>query len=70
MKQVILNIPDSKFDFFMELFQNLGLKTTSEFNFHSMSEKQIIEQAKIAEKQIIAGKTTPHDDVYEEFKKW
>lgn len=67
MTQVTLNIPDGKYEFFMELFQNLGLKTE---NFPSMTEKQIIEQAMLAEKEIKQGKTVSHQQVLKDFKKW
>lgn len=70
MKQVILNIPDGKLEFFMELFQNLGLKAINDINFPSMTEQEIVDQAILAEKQIKQGKTTSHDQFHKEFKKW
>ncbi len=70
MKQVTINIPDGKFEFFMELFQNLGLKASNSLDFPSMTDQQIIDQAIIAEKEIKEGKTISHDQVLKEFKKW
>lgn len=67
MTQVTLNIPDGKYEFFMELFQKLGLNAE---NFPSMSEKEIIEQAMLAEKEIKQGKTVSHQQVLKDFKKW
>lgn len=32
MKQVTLNIPDHKYQFFMELIQNLGIEKTDELH--------------------------------------
>lgn len=68
MTEVTVNIPDGKFEFFMELFQSLGLKTNSDFP--SMTKQQIIDQALLAEKEIKLGKTIPHDQVQKDFKKW
>ncbi|HIP31365.1 MAG TPA: hypothetical protein EYG86_01240 [Crocinitomicaceae bacterium] len=70
MEQVTIDIPDGKFEFFMELFQKLGLKATSNLNYPSMTRQQIIDQALIAEKEIKQGKTTSHDQVLKDFKKW
>lgn len=70
MKHVILNIPDGKFEFFMELFQSLGLKATDDLDFPSLTEKQIIDQAKVADKQIKQGKTVSHDALRNQAKKW
>ena len=39
-------------------------------DFPSMSEKEIIIQAVIAEQEIKLGKTLSHDDAFQEFKKW
>lgn len=38
MKQVILNIPDKKFDFFMELVKQLGLEVSEE-NYYKIPEE-------------------------------
>ncbi len=68
MAQITVNIPDGKYEFFMELFQKLGLNTS--IDFPSMTKEQIIEQAILAEKEIEQGKTIPHDQLVKEYKKW
>lgn len=35
-----------------------------------MTEKEILDQAILAEKEIKEGEITSHDQVYEDFKKW
>ena len=45
-------------------------KTTTELEFTSMTEEEIIIQALKAEEEIKQGKTISHDQAYKEFKKW
>lgn len=45
MKQVILNIPDKKFDFFMELVKQLGLEISEEADYEISEEhKKIVRE--------------------------
>jgi hypothetical protein len=39
-------------------------------HFPSMTKQQIIQQAILADKEIEEGKTTSHDDFYDEVKQW
>ncbi len=39
MKQVTLNIPENKYQFFMELLQNLGLEKTQELDIPEIPEE-------------------------------
>jgi hypothetical protein len=71
MKQITLNIPDKKLPFFIELAKQLGLEIAKEETpFPSMTDKQIISQAKKANKEIEQGKTLSHNQAYDQFKKW
>ncbi len=70
MKEVRLSIPDSKFNFFLELIKNLDFEVKTEVvstNFPTLSEKQIIDQAIAAEKEIESGKFVSHEHVLQEF---
>ncbi|MFN5417120.1 MAG: hypothetical protein ACK5B9_08700 [Flavobacteriia bacterium] len=41
-----------------------------DIDFPTMTEKEVIDQAILAEKEIKEGKTIFHDEVYKDFKKW
>lgn len=61
MKQVILNIPDNKFNFFLELIRNLGLKVEKTIEPQNLNKEQeiFVHDMKNALKQVddhIAGK--------------
>lgn len=66
MKQVILNIPENKFQFFMELVKNLGFVKTSVLDIPE-------EHKKIVRKRIADSDKNPErlldwNDVKDEFK--
>jgi len=56
MTQVTLNIPDGKFEFFMELFQNLGLSTDEEFTL-TKKHLEILNERRLNR---MSGKSTTH----------
>lgn len=71
MKQITLNIPDNKLPFFLELAKQLGLEIAEEKTPRlSMTNKQIVSQAKKANKEIELGQTISHDQAYNQFKNW
>lgn len=71
MKEVTLKIPDSKLNFFMELVKQLGFEAKSnELDFPTLTDEEVIKQALKAEKEIAQGKTIPHEQAYQAFKKW
>ncbi|OFY88672.1 MAG: hypothetical protein A3K10_16915 [Bacteroidetes bacterium RIFCSPLOWO2_12_FULL_31_6] len=66
MKQVILNIPESKFKFFMELVKNLGFVKTSEVSIPEEHKQEV-------RKRIAASDRNPErlidwDNVKNDFK--
>ena len=42
----------------------------TEVPYITMTEEEIVKQAKLAEEEIKQGKTIPHEQAYREFKKW
>ena len=42
----------------------------TEVPYITMTDEEILKQAKLAEEEIKQGKTIPHEQVYREFKKW
>ncbi len=46
MKQVTLNIPDGKFDFFMELFEKLGLDTQTTLEIPEWQKELVLNRIK------------------------
>jgi len=67
----INDISNPKAKAFLEYIKSLDfVSVEKDVDFPTMTEQQIIDQAIIAEKQIKQGKTTPHDQLYKEFKKW
>ena len=42
----------------------------TEVPYITMTDKEIVKQAKLAEEEIKQGKTIPHEQAYREFKKW
>jgi hypothetical protein len=66
MKQVILNIPDSKFRFFMELVKNLGFVKTTDVSIPEEHKQEV-------RKRIAASDKNPErlldwNDVKNDFK--
>jgi hypothetical protein len=41
-----------------------------EVPYITMTDEEIVKQAKLAEEEIKQGKTIPHEQAYREFKKW
>lgn len=70
MKLITLQIPENKLDFYLELFQSLGLNAVNNLSSISMSDEDIIAQAIVAENDITNGRTTSHDDFVKETKQW
>lgn len=67
MKQVILNIPDNKFQFFMELIKNLGFVKATEISIPEEHKKEV-------RKRIAAANKNPErlldwEEVKNDFKK-
>ena len=42
----------------------------TEVPYITMTDEEILKQAKLAEEEIKQGKSIPHEQVYREFKKW
>jgi hypothetical protein len=52
MKQVILNIPDNKYTFFMELVKSLGFIKVSEGSVLEKTQKEFVEGTKNSLEQV------------------
>ncbi|PKP46250.1 MAG: hypothetical protein CVT95_07265 [Bacteroidetes bacterium HGW-Bacteroidetes-12] len=66
MKQVILNIPENKFQFFMELVKNLGFVKAAEASIPE-EHKKIVRQ-RIADSNKNPERLLDWDDVKNDFK--
>jgi hypothetical protein len=69
MKQVTINIPESKYSFFMELIENLGLEQAEEENVDTREEvmagiEQGFKEAKLIQEGKMKG--TPLKDFLDE----
>ena len=52
-------------------FESESLEVSeTEVPYITMTEEEIVKQAKLADEEIKQGKTIPHEQAYREFKKW
>lgn len=67
----INDLSNPKAKAFLEFLKTLDFVTISkEFEYPTMSEKEIIDQAIVSEKEIEYGDTISHNEFYKAFKKW
>jgi len=66
MKQVILDIPDEKYSFFMELINTLGFVESKEFEIPEEQMALVEERAKRSEKE--PGRLLDWDKVKDDFE--
>jgi hypothetical protein len=52
-------------------FESESLEVSeTEVPYFTMTDEEIVKQAKLADEEIKQGKTIPHEQAYREFKKW
>lgn len=71
MKQITINIPEGKMDFFLELFQSLGLTFSGEgkADWSDTLPQEVIDGIKESIQQLDNGKGTPHSEVIAKHRK-
>lgn len=57
MKQVVLEVPDSKFVFFMELLKNLGLDGKAKVMNQQSEKEEILQDMSIAVEEVKLAKS-------------
>lgn len=48
MKQITLNIPEKKFNFFLELFQQLGLEVTEQIEVPQWQQVEVLKRMELS----------------------
>lgn len=57
MRQLTINVPDDKIDFFIELFENLGITTTEDFDVPKWQVNEVQRRMDLMEKGEIKSRS-------------